>query len=413
MRVLHLIEPLGEELGPCGTALVADALSRMSSRVSSSAAIIGPGEAERLAQRLGLETFDRLHRPAGRASAGTALRRYLREAGPFDLIHCWSASMLTLATVAAPASKRCATVLAAPASASEAHWVRMVVETSGATLLAASNTIRRAWATAGVPIASTHVLRPGLNFARLREVKREAVRESLEVGPATSLVALVGEPASRVDAGRFGSVLAMVRAMGVDVAGVVATGARRRRIGRAMLAGVGAEESLIVDERMEAPWSILPGCDAAVILGDDTKEEAGVASGRLWERIRSRSVPAAHAPPRAMPGLLSLHWAAAAGLVIVGEASYAVSEIIESSHSGLLVKPGDATGLARRLAEGVQGGHSMWTLRENVRSEAFSYFACSRMAGDLATVYEQIVSGATVEVPPLPVTGGVRFGRPG
>src|SRR5690606_36726272 len=98
------------------------------------------------------------------------------------------------------------------------------------------------------------------------------------------------------------------------------------------------------DEALARPWELLPACDAALAIG-----------------------------PHA--GGVSLLWAMACNILIVGEATYAVSEIVEDRHSALLCKPGDAQAAAHRLPPLLDERQLACKLRATAHSEAFSLFS--------------------------------------
>ncbi len=114
-----------------------------------------------------------------------------------------------------------------------------------------------------------------------------------------------------------------------------------------------------------------------------------------------------------MPGMLPLLWAMAAGVPVVAEASYAVSEILEHQHSALLVKPGHTWDAARALRQIFTDPKQAWRLSDAARSESFSFFSRLRFCDQVKKVYEQIADGYPVIVDDLPVTGGIRFGGRG
>src|SRR5690606_3381335 len=109
------------------------------------------------------------------------------------------------------------------------------------------------------------------------------------------------------------------------------------------------------------------------------------------------------------PGVTPMLWAAAAGKIIVAEASYAVSAIVEHQHSALLAKPRDDRALVRRIHRALEDRQLAWAVADAARSEAYSIFSRQRFVSDLRTVHRQIRAGEPVAVPELPSTGGLRF----
>ncbi|MFG0330267.1 MAG: glycosyltransferase [Phycisphaerales bacterium] len=417
-RVLHLIDPTNPAVGACGAALLADLLAGQTVAARDSAVIVGGSGAERLARRVGLQTPDRIAPPAERGwLAATTLRRYLARRGPFDLIQAWSVSMLSLASTVAPTTPRAVMLLMNPDDDAEAHWLRSISGGGEPVALAITNEIRRAWAARGAPGERIHVLRPGLDFARVDGGVRGRIRHEWGVADETQVVAALAHPPSRIGGRRLGKALVIMRLRRLDVALVMSPGVRRRAAGAAIAEAAGEGDRLIFDERLDEPWRILPACDAGLLLGDDTQEvnrTAPAAPPSRTGRWPSLVAPAHRhhevGPADAMSGVLPAHWAAVAGKPIVAEASYAATEVVENRHTGLLVTPGDDGAVVNRVAELAGDAQLHWKLRDAARSEAYSVFSRRRFVSDLRAVHEQIIEGRRVEPPPLPVTGGVAFG---
>ncbi len=421
-RIVHLIDPDGPMAGWCAVAMLGDlAVSSAARSHDLLALIVGGSSAERRAQRLGVATSDRMACFGGRPwlGAGT-LRRYLRAVGPVDLVHCWSPATLALSLLAGGDVPRVLSLTANPLSVAHGHWLRMLAgqARSGLTILAASNCIRRAWAQAGVDPAIMHVLRPGLDLARLDADARDALRAGWGVKRReTTVLGVLTQHGPCVDAGRAAHVLANAVLSGLDAAMIVPAAAARRSISRTIARGGKACGRLIFDSRLDRPWEVLPGLDAALILGDDTADGViGESEGGGTRRLAGAGVAMAsllglaHRPrPGQVLGVLPMLWAAAAGRTIIAEAGYAVSEIVEHGRTALVVKPGDSAAAVQRLREILADGHRAWSLRDSARSEAFSYFSCSRYAENTVLAYEQILSGSAVRLPDLPVTGGLAF----
>ena len=446
MRVLHLIDPMNPAAGPCGAALLADLLRAGSGdevgrdeaeRAKCAVLLLGGSGAERLARDVGLTTHDRIAWTVGSSgprwlSLG-ALRRYLHEIGPVDLIHAWSIEALTAAAVLRPAVPKVLTLTMGPRGRAAAHWLRILSETHRLTALAVSNAVKRAWARGGVDPAIVHVLRPGLDLARIRHADRRAIREGWGIASDDTLVlTAVGDPPARVDALRAGRAVTLACLAGLDAALVVAPRAARREVARMVARGSGgslAVHRVIADERAARPWEILPACDVALALGDDTRDpddawddnhdresaEDGAEIDRRGLGAALRRLPAllrrhpGVADYRLMAGPLPMLWAAAAGRAIVADSAYAVTEVFDNRRSALLTRPGDDIGLTQRLRELAADPHLAWTLRDAARSDAFSFFSRQRYRSDMAAVYDQVVSGEAVHVPALPLTAGAAF----
>lgn len=413
MRILHLIDPEHRNVGACVAALLAEVLLPVADDVEHSVLILGGSNAERLCHDVGVVTHDRIAPPTGQPwLALTPFRRYMQRVGPFDLVHCWSSTTASLASLASVPAPVVVTLASTPSRTSTSHWLRMLtMKHPSMVVTATSNSVKRGWAEGGVDPARLHVVRPGLDLSRVKHAERNAIRKSWGITSDKTLVVLaMGSPPTRIDATRFGRVLALCAGCDLDVAMVMHPDAPGRGHATDHVRASGGASRLILDSRTLEPWSILPACDAGMLLGDDTKPTRTNASlGSLladwWsadDRTRNRET-------HVIPNTLHMHWAAAAGKIVIGDASYAVSEIVESSHSGLLVTPGDDEGLVRRIKQVIEDRHLAWSLADAARSEAFSFFSRHRFANDFVTMYRQIIHKEPVSVSDLPVTGGLRF----
>ncbi len=356
------------------------------------------------AKRIGLRGYDRLAPPLRRgALAFPKLRQYLQQQGPYSLIHCWSPATFSLAAILAGSTPRLLMQTEAAASPATVHWLRMLLNERPGEVLAAGNTVARRLKTHGVPEKRLHVLRPGLHFGLLDFDARAEIREGWGVSDETKVIALLGEPARLCDVWAASWVMTILRTSGVDAALLASPRGRRASAAWERVSRLGWQERLLLDEAVEEPWRVLPGCDAVLFLGDDRHDEVA-AELPIWRQPRTRTT---------MPGMLPLLWAMAAGVPVVAEASYAVSEILEHRHSALLVKPGQTWDAARALRQVFTDPKQAWRLSDAARSEAFSFFSRLRFCDQVKKVYEQIADGYPVIVDDLPVTGGIRFGGRG
>lgn len=397
MRVLHLIDAASPQACPTTLALLSEAIGRLID-VEQHVVLLGGSALRDAAKAAGIRDATLIGTPFGRAMHGAfALRRQLAAMPRFDLVHAWSIGSLTLAALLLRDTPRVIT-LAMPPTPRQLHWLRMIVEHSpdagsgGATVLATSATIRREAMSRGVPEKSVHVLRPGIDMGRVSKVNRSAVRESwgLPVGtPAdrtSHVIALLADPPHAHDA-LFSTLVCSIAG---EIYGprqphsphrvhVLAHPDLHRRINaQAMTREMGVAHMVICDERLARPWEVLPACDLALATG-------------------------------ANAGGLSMLWAMASNIPIVAEAGYAVSEIVQANTSALVAKPGVHKQLALRINQIIDEPHTAWKLRDAARHECYSFFSRQRYCTQLKTVYEQVMAGQPVDIPPLESTGGLRF----
>ena len=389
MRVLHLIDERSSQACGPTVALLAESVGRIAA-VEDRVLGLGGQYLRGVMDAVGLSGATVAGVPLGSAVAGFfSLRRALRGVGPVDLVHCWGLSSFTAATMLMGDTPRLLTLTQAPPPRS-VHWLRTVASLAAgpSVVLPISATIRRAVLSGGVAEEAVHVLRPGLDLGRVTHGARAALRERWGLDPAANVrvVALLADPPTRLDAA-WASLAVSLGFEPFDPrqnprAPVLRLLVHPDQQGLASaqhtLRLAGYDERFIIDDALDRPWDVLPGCDAAVAMGDAA-------------------------------GGLSLLWAMAANVPIVGEATYAVSEVVEDRHSALLAKPDHLQQFAHRVTTIVEDTQLAWKLRDTARHEAYSLFSRQRYCQSLATVYEQVLDRRAVDVPALPITGGLRF----
>ncbi len=269
------------------------------------------------------------------------------KAGGFDLIHCWSVGAFILSSLSWPTVPRVLT-LTTPPSPAATRWLRVLTQESGdrCVLLPISATLRHAVLSAGVNGERVHVLRPGLSLGLVEPRTRLALREQWGVtNERTKIVMLLSDPP------QAGDTVAAIMAVGLaeesfrdreqplEFRVVVHPDQRHRRRAQALCRHLGRLTRVIQEPAAACPWTVLPGCDYALALGDSSPGANGNSAG-----------VGASGGGDGGGGGLSLLWAMAANVPIVGEATYAISEIVEDHHSALLAKPGQSKSLAHRIS---------------------------------------------------------------
>lgn len=393
MRIVHLIEGQSPQATPTTLAMLATAMGRLGS-IEQHVLLLGGAALRRAAARAGLHVDRRnvhlMGVPFGRAMLGwPAVMRRLRQWQPIDVVHCWSAGSLSLAALALREVPRVMTVTSEPDERTT-HWFRTLsrevtrIDGAATAFLPISATLRRALLTRGVAEEAVQVLRPGIDMGRIDTSQRAALRKRWGIPPAddqrTKVIALLSDRPEEADAVRT----ALMAGIAEEVTGplewrvAMHPGARHRLRAQHMLGKTRGPDRIISEPAMTAPWSVLSGCDVALACGN-----AG--------------------------GGLSLLWAMAANIPIVGEATYAISEIVEDRHSALLSKPDVIKETVKRLTRVVGDPQLAWKLRDTARHEAYSFFSRQRYCQSLQQVYEQLSQGSPIHVPDLEPTGGLRF----
>lgn len=380
MRVLHLLEQASTRTTATTLALMAQSVGRLG-QVDEHVALAGPPALGALAQQCGLRGATVVGAPFGRAiGACGRLGRW----ADVDLVHCWSVGALTASMLRFPRQAKVLTLTGIP-SKRQVHWLRMLCgELSGRVVLTPiSSTIRREVLSGGVPEAAVHVVRPALDMAMVDQTSRAALRERWGVEDDSIKIAmLLGDPPTGADALAAFEIVSRVNdSFDEGRAPVRLLVHPQQNNGLAALRFArhrNSEHWLIRDPDVARPWSALPGADIALAT-------------------------------RPGAGNLSLLWAMAANVPIVGEATYGVSEIVEDRHSALLAKPGRIHLLGHRVHQLIDDPQLAWQLRDAARHEAYSFFSRQHYCKCLTTLYEQLVIDETIDLPQMQVTGGLRF----
>ena len=392
MRILHLIDEASPQATGTTLALLAESLGRLghidqhvlllgSPKLSHKALLSGLSEAD--------DTVDRIGVPFGRALCGTAaVRGWLRKRGStIDAVHCWSIGALTLACLLRRSVPKLLTVTV-DLSDGEVRWLRVLASEAVGRLdlLAMSQTLRRRLLSGGVPESMVHVLRPGIDMGQVVFTQRDAIRRRWGVKSTDVIVAPLSDPVVAADAMPLAqcAYLADGSSMtnGRRVCLLTHPLQRYRRRAEAIVMDLKRPYITIREPWLEHPWLVFAGCDLAL------------AQGR-WT------------------GGLSLLWAMSANVPIIGEATYAVSEVLEDRHSALLTQPESPQPVVRRIGQLLHDQQLAWKLRDTARHEAYSFFSRRHYCQSLIAAYEQIVNDHPIELPPMAESGGLRFtGRP-
>ncbi len=384
MRILHLIDAASPQASPTTLALLNVSL-RAPGEHEHVLLLLGGRTLQEQAANAGVERAYHLGVPQGHACLGwSGVGQAVQRLGPFDLFHCWSTGTLSLAALRYRSIPRVVTLTLAP-SRKAVHWLRVLgqMDRAQTVFLPISNTIGRELCSGGVQESTVHVLRPGLDFAMVDGEARAALRQRWGIaGDDVRVIALLCDPPTQTEA--------LEPMMAVRLAAdSIATGVpglkllmhvdqMDRRRAHQIFVRVSRGDRMLLDSQLDCPWRVLPGCDYALAMGQAA-------------------------------GGMSLLWAMAANVPIVGEARYAISEIVEDRHSALLARPDRPTALAHRLRQLIDDPQLAWKLRDTARHEAYSFFSRQRYGQSLQTVYQQVVAGEPVEIPPMEVTGGLRF----
>jgi glycosyltransferase involved in cell wall biosynthesis len=329
------------------------------------------------------EGFDFTTRTIGRGGTwrdvATAAGMLRRETQPFDIVHAWGGGALTAAALAGKAP-----ILFSPSP--ETHprtlrWLRAVMAHRHVEVVCPTSTLRRAVAERGVPIAQCHLIRPGVEFARVRRRRDNELRARLGLSESDFVILAAGEStraASHVEA--------------VWAASILYVAYERYKI---------------------LTWGRGPGRAAVTHFADKTMPGAfRDAEARLGGPIEYEELfPAADlvmVTARQATATLPVAIAMAAAMPIVATVTPTVSELLEDRHTALMTT-GRPRQIARRALDLIEDSSLQWSLADMARTEAYEYFTFTRFLNQFRAVYRQMAEGKKVEVPEQGPGAGLRF----
>ena len=245
-----------------------------------------------------------------------------------------------------------------------------------------SAVLHRAFIEAGIDVKHCHVIRPGLDFARIRRRRDSLLRNALGFAETDRVILLTGES-------------------------VKASGHRAALWAAALLNAVDPKYRVLI-------WG--PG-DQTDYLVQFAKRQDRPNMLRIAQRELKREcefedlLPAADlilstplSPTAIMPVSISM----AAALPIVATASYHTGELLEDRHTALLSRD-NPRAIAQRILDLERDPNIQWSISDMARTEAFEYFTMSRFLNQFRTIYLQMADGQPIQVPAERPGVGARF----
>ena len=302
------------------------------------------------------------HLPRFTLMASPTLRRFLVREG-ITLVHAWGLDAALAAHVGS--AKALVLELFDPRlTKRQIKLARTVARRTGFAVACSTETVRRRLIEGGVPPGVCVVIRPGVDFALINRCRQGELRGQLGLAP-DELVVLVPEPATK--AGRqietYWAVDLIHHLTGHIRVIVPGNSREQRRIKR--LDRVGLDSRVVV----------CPGERCSF-------EELIVISDVLV------------AIPEGDISTTAIAWAMAAGVAVIGTATYAVAELISNKVNGLLFKPRDGESPALAVARLLQDRSSLDRLKEVARGHAYEVFSVRRFIDQHIRLYQNLLSGA-------------------
>ena len=305
-----------------------------------------------------------------------------RDVASHDLVHAYGGHALTIAAI----GTQCPVVFS-PAPETKLgtiRWLRVVMDYRRVEVICPTTTLRRALVQRGVPFERSHLIRPGVEFARVRRRRDDALRGTLGFGPGDCVLLAAGEStrnACHTDTAWAASILwASDPKFKLLTWGRGEQGRLIGRFGRKLILSPPAVAEQRLGRRIEFE-ELLPATDAVLVTA------------------------------RGAVATLPIAICMAAALPIVSTVTPTVAELLEDRHTALMC-PSVPRQVARRVLDLLEDSSLQWSISDRARAEAYDYFAQSRFLNQFRTLYRQAVSNDKVEVPEPARGPAARFHAP-
>lgn len=295
--------------------------------------------------------------------AAPALRRYV-DRWRIDLIHAWGTRAAAAAEYATHSRRRpiALTVFDPGLEKRDVSFIRNTDAPSNRPVICASQTVRRRLAEQGVDVARCAVIRVGVDFSTLNDVRKSTLRRDLGL-TSDHTVIVVPEPVTRTGGQSAAFWATAIRSFLDPHVRVVIPGRSREQRRLVRLAERLNLKHLIVAPGPDVPFEHLVAvADLAVVA--PTEEVSGT----------------------------TLAWAMAAGAAIIGTAVYSVAEAVAHDVNGILFKPTSAKRLATSLAQAIGERDRLRRLAEVARGQAFEVFSLRRCIDQHRQFYDNVLN---------------------
>ena len=261
---LHLLDQASPQATPAALAWVVDHLEALGEDPRDMLRWCGGTPMQAAAASVGLDGATRLAAAGSMMLALSALRRELRRRPDKTPLHCWSLSSLRAARLL-----RDLWPITLHLNVLPDDRVLNYLKRRGVSVATAGVVLRRRLIERGLdPGRVTPKPLPPVETVRRRvSLGRAAVRQRWGVADTVPVVAVLSDPPAAQDAFRASMVVNLVaEATGRDLRLLVHPHQHSRPRVQTLVEGYGRPHSLLQDPDLAAPWRVLPGCDAALLL---------------------------------------------------------------------------------------------------------------------------------------------------
>jgi glycosyltransferase involved in cell wall biosynthesis len=312
------------------------------------------------------------------ARAAIGLRK---QAKSCDIVHAWGFAALS-AIAFAPFEQIVFTPTQFPRRR-QIKWLAAVMAYRNVQVVCPTSTLQRELLTRGVPAGRCHLVRPGVDFARIKRRRDPALRAALGLAEEHQVLLAVGE--STPDSDHWHGVWASA------ILNVLDRNTRLLLWGR----GPAVKQTADFAARLHQP-------ELAIVveqtLGHQVQYEELFAAADM-------SLISARGPVSTLPIAVAM----AAALPTVAAVTPTVAELLEDRHTALMTQPAAPRLLAQRILQMRSDARLQWSLADMARTEAYEYFSLTRFLQQMRELYEQVSAGRDVEVLEQAPGAGLRF----
>jgi glycosyltransferase involved in cell wall biosynthesis len=244
-------------------------------------------------------------------------------------------------------------------------------------------TMRRALVERGVPLARCHLIRPGVEFARIHRRRDRALRAALGLDDSHHVLLAPGESTRHANHRLAAWAAAILNVLDHKTRLLIwGKGPLAASIARFAQSVHQPDLVLLAEHRLHRPVELeelLPPSDMAII------------------------------PATGPVSVLPIATVMAAALPIVATVTPTVAELLEDRHTALMTRPDSPRLLTERIFQLRNDPRAQWSLADMARTEAYEYFSLTRFVEEHRTVYRQASAGLPVELIDQPAGAGLRF----
>ncbi len=298
--------------------------------------------------------------------AGPALRGAILR-GRIDLVHAWGVDAAAAARAALPVDRPLVISIFDPGiDERSVRVLRTLATYGGFAVICAADRVRRRLVEQGVPMGRCTVIRPGVDFAALREVDKDRLCRELGLS-ANGPTIVTPDPPSRA-AGHMAVLWSALVRRQLD-ANV-----------RIIIPGLSDELS-----KLRKLAAASPSSDAVVFTEHRYPFEQLLAVADFLAIAGNGEI-----------SMTPVIWAMAASTLVIAPATYAVTEILSHDVNAVLYKP--PTSLRRagvKICALYDPADNFPRLREAARGQAFEVCRLGRCVDQHRRLYENLLNGTT------------------